>query len=898
MSHHAIKDARLYGGWMVSLTRRRGGRLAAAAIGVALAVGLLASLGAFLSASKATMTARAIDTVAVDWQVAAQPGADPGTVAAAIAADPQVAATEPVQFATTTGFESTRNGTTQTTGAGQVVGLGDSYRSTFPGELRDLTGASNGVLLYQQTAANLAAQPGDTILVGRSGLDPVSVTIDGIVDLPQADSLFQDVGAPIGAQPKAPPDNVVIVPTSLWHELFDPLASTRPDLIGTQVHVRLAHQLPNDPSAAYSAVTGHARNVEVKLTGAGLVGDNLGAALGSARSDALYAQVLFLFLGTPGAALAGLLTATIAGSGRNRRRREQGLLRARGATSRQLVGLGLTEALIVGLTGAVLGLGLASVIGRWAFGATGFGATTKAAATWSILAVLVGLVIAMASIGVPARRDARNLTINAARQTVGRQDNPRWMRWGLDLILLALALVVFWLTSRNGYKLVLAVEGVPTISVSYWAFAGPALLWVGAGLLTYRITTLTLGAGRRIMRTLLRPLAGGLSDTVAASLQRQRRLVARVAALVALTVGFAASTAVFNSTYRQQAEVDAVLTNGADVTVTTSPGTIVQPDSVLAQSIAATPDVRHVEAIQHRYAYVGNDLQDLYGIDPATIVDAGRLQDAYFQGGSARGLVGLLASQPDSVLVSAETVHDFQLLPGDQLTLRLQNGVTKQYVDVPFHYVGVVREFPTAPRDSFLLANADYIATATGSNSVGAFLVDTGGTNVTHVADSLRGEVGTDATVTDIESSRRIIGSSLTAVDLDGLTRVELAFALALAAAATGLTLWLGLNERRRTYAIASALGANQRQLGAFVWAEAVAVTATGLVAGGIASWGLSNMLVRVLHGVFDPAPANLAVPWTYLGVILAVSVVSTIIATTAAIRASRTPHIELLRAL
>ncbi len=82
------------------------------------------------------------------------------------------------------------------------------------------------------------------------------------------------------------------------------------------------------------------------------------------------------------------------------------------------------------------------------------------------------------------------------------------------------------------------------------------------------------------------------------------------------------------------------------------------------------------------------------------------------------------------------------------------------------------------------------------------------------------------------------------------------------------------------------------------MWAEAAIVTITGLLAGAVGAWALSNMLVKVLHGVFDPAPAHLAVPWTYLGVVLAVSVLSTIAASTAAIRASRTPHIELLRGL
>ena len=212
---HPVSSARLYGSWLTALARRRTGRLAATAIGVALAVGLLASLGTFLSASKATMTKRAIDTVAVDWQVEAQPSADPASFVTDVAVTKHFVASEPVSFATTTGFESTKAGSTLTTGAGQVLGISDRYRETFPTQFRQLIGAGSGALLFQQTAANLAAQPGDVISIGRAGLDPVTVTVAGIVDIPQADSLFQAVGAPVGSQPQAPPDNVLIVPDTL-----------------------------------------------------------------------------------------------------------------------------------------------------------------------------------------------------------------------------------------------------------------------------------------------------------------------------------------------------------------------------------------------------------------------------------------------------------------------------------------------------------------------------------------------------------------------------------------------------------------------------------------------------------------------------------------------------------
>ncbi|HKE99779.1 MAG TPA: FtsX-like permease family protein [Actinomycetes bacterium] len=882
--------------WLRGLLRRRSGRLVAAAAGVAVAVGLLASLGTFLAASKATMTRRSTGEVAVDWQVQAQPDGDPAALLAAVRAFRGVRTALPVGFAGTTGLEATVAGSTQTTGPGVVLGLPDGYRAAFPRALRDLVGAPTGALLAQQTAANLHARPGDTVGVGRAGLPPTAVRVDGVVDLPQADSLFQKVGASQGAQPQAPPDNVLLLPARRWHQLFDPLARARPDLVHAQVHARLDRRLPGDPAAAYTRVSGAARNLEAHLAGTGLVGDNLGAALAAARSDALYAQVLFVFLGLPGAILAGLLTAAVAGAGAQRRRREQALLRARGATTSQLVHLASIEAAAVGALGIVTGLGLALLASRVAFGSANFGATPLATLGWAAAAALAGLAVAGATVALPARRDAARITVTAARRSVDRPARPRWPAAGLGLALLAAAGTVFWLTGRNGYQLVLAPEGLPTISVSYWAFAGPALLWLGVGLLAWQLADAAIGTGRRALRRASQPLAGALAGTVAAAVGRQHRLLARALVLVALSLSFAISTAVFNATYQQQADVDARLTNGADVTVTQPPGADVGPAA--AATLATVPGVRHVEPLQHRFAYVGADLQDLYGVRPATVVGATRLQDAYFAGGTARELIGALARQPDGVLVSAETVHDFQLTPGDTLTLRLQDGRTKRYRPVRFRYLGVAKEFPTAPRDSFLVANAGYVTQATGSDAVGAFLVDTGGTAPAAVADRIRARLGPQAAVSDLATTRHVVGSSLTAVDLAGLTRLELGFALVLAAAATGLVLALGLAERRRTFAIAAALGARPRQLAAFVWTEAAIVTAGGLAAGAVAGWVLSLMLVKVLTGVFDPPPAALAVPWAYLGTTLAVALASVAAAATLTVRASRTPPVTILREL
>ena len=855
--------------WLRGVLRRRG-RVMGMGLGIAVAVALIASIGSFLSTSQATMTVRTAANVPVDWQVETQPSADPAGVLSAVRAHRGVTIALPVDYATTTGFTATAGGSTQTTGAGVVLGLPDGYASAFPGEVRPLVGSTSGVLVAQQTAANLHVQPGDAVVIGRAGLDPTSVMVDGVIDLPQANTLFQKVGAAAGSQPSAPPDNVVLVSSSLWHQLFGRVAHDRPDQVRHQVHAHLDRNLPASPAAAFDQVAASARNLEIQISGSGLVGDNLGAALDAARSDAAYATLMFLFLGLPGVALATLLVAFVAASGADRRRRHQGLLRARGATVRALVLLAATEALAAAIVGVLLGLGAAALIGFLAFGSAGFANDPGASAAWAGAAAAVGAGIALLVVALPASRDARRTTVAAARLTQHRSGTPSWVALGAALVLLGAALVVYVVTTQQGYQLVLAPEGVPSITVDYFAFIGPACLWSGVALITWRLAEFGLQRGRRLLTRVIRPLAGGLASTVASSMTRQRRVIAPAVMLVGITAAFAASTAVFNSTYAQQAEIDARLTNGADVTVTQPPGAA--PRSGIAAQLASLHGVRSVEPLLHRFAYVGTDLQDIYGVRPSTVVTAVSLQDAYFQGGSAAGLMHRLASQPDAILVSAETVKDYQLQPGDHLHLRLQDQVTHQLVTVTFRYAGIAKEFPTAPRDSFLVANAAYLGAATHDASPSAYLIDASGSPST-VAAAVRQQVGIGPAVTDITSTRRIVGSSLTAVDLTGLTRVELGFALALMIGSTSLLLALGLVERRRTFALATALGAQQRQLAAFLWSEAGFILVIGIPCGAFAGWALAQMLVAVLTGVFDPPPAALAVPWAYLGITLAIAV-------------------------
>jgi len=880
--------------WLKGTLLHQFGRVMGAALGVALTVAFIASLGAFMTTSAAQLTRRAVHDVPVDWQVQIAPGADAASVRSRIESRTTVCRLERVDYASVDGFRARTGGTVQTTGAGKAVGIGDHYFHSFPAELRQLVGATHGLLVAQQLAANLHVTVGDTLEILRVGLPPAKVRVNGVVDLPYADSFFQAVGVTAGLAPQAPPDNVVILPEALWDSLFRQQQRISPDSIQTQFHLRLGLSLPGDPTAAYDKVNREVKKTEARIAGAAIVADNLGTRLLAVRADALYAQVLFLFLGLPGMILAVLLTLAGAASGGQRRAAEQALLRTRGASPARVLRIQASEAVIVGIGGLVVGAALTLAASRWL--GTEVWDLLRYGPGWIVFASIVGLVLSPAAVVIPAWRESRRSTVLSARRMVKPSSAPLWRRLWLDAIVLAIGAVEFWRTASTGYAVVLAPEGVAASSVNYEAFIAPVCLWLGGVLLSARLLGVGLSRGRRALSRLLSPLARSLSGAVAGSLSRRKGLMTRGTVMVALAVAFAASTAVFDATYNAQSRVDAELTNGSDVTVT---GTTAAPPSAKLAELRSIPGVAAVQPMQHRFAYVGNDLQDLFGIDPLTIGEATKISNAFFAGGNSREMLAALTRMDDGVLVSEETRVTYQLNPGNPLNLRLQSAKDLQYHTVKFHVVGVVREFPTAPKDSFLVVNSSYLARETATAGAETVLMRVMGDR-NAVARRARAVV-TDlpgVKVTDLGSVQRAISSSLTAVSLQGLTRLELAFAVLLAAGAAGLILGLGLLERQKMFAILKGLGANARQLGAFLWSEALFMLVPGIIIGGLLGLGVAQVLVKILTGIFDPPPETLTIPWLYLAILCIAAFASTVAAVVTLRIYSRCRVLETLRGL
>jgi putative ABC transport system permease protein len=478
----------------------------------------------------------------------------------------------------------------------------------------------------------------------------------------------------------------------------------------------------------------------------------------------------------------------------------------------------------------------------------------------------LGVALAVLTQLVPALRATSRFTLESVASAASRVPSTRqpWpLRFGLDGVFLALAAIVAALNARNGYHVVVVPEGVPVASVNYGALLAPAFAWPGLVLLAWRLTA---AAARRRSGRWAPARSRHAPELVAATVRRRRQVIARGAAGLTAAIGLGASTAIFVATYDQQSHLDVALTVGADVAAKAAPGVTATPREVALASSA--PGVTGVQSMLHEFAYVGPDLQDIFGVDPARIASVVSLQDSFVPGSTIAATMHALGATPDGVLLSGETIRDYQLRPGDLIRLRLQSRPNGPFRTVPFHVVGQITEFPTAPRDSFIVADAHYLQRVTHWPGATTLLLSS--SDPTRTASSLHRSFGAGWAVQDVVSARNsvITASGLAATDLGALARLDLGFALAFSLACAALAIGLGISERRRAFVVLTALGASASQRARFSDAEGVLLMVSGIVCGAGVGLAIGYLLVAVLNGIFDPPPDGLVVPAALLSLL------------------------------
>ncbi len=825
--------------------------------GLTLAVAMAVATLLYISGSAGGLTETALRPVAADLVAhGTNDHVDPAGLSAGYANQRGVRAAEPLIAAD---FASlTSNDELAATAPGRVFATTEAFVDQFPFVVTvEGTFAPDGILISEASAVRLGVHPGAAVRLAIAG-PPRSYLVSGILDSSAAEPLFAGGDPNFEGQFSVVPD-VVVMPYALYRADSAtanlPTSPTAKSPVDAQVYIQLDRsQFAGDPPTAQKQIEGFARGLERQNTGQVKIVNNDDSALKRAKQDVLGAKILFVFLGLPGIAIAGFLAQAASQVFREESRREVGLLRARGASPRQIYAGSAAAAVVLAVAGSFVGTAIGAAAAATAVGSGTLSALHLIDAV--LVAIPVALVVSLLAVMVPTvlglRRD-----IAAERRVVSRvADVPPWERFGLDFAALAAAALFFGVTYLAGGFKPTTAEG-QSISFAFYVFLGPLFLWIGLTMLLLRYLRRLLPwvvlRGGRITQM------GGFAGMAAKDLARRPQLASLTTTVVALTLAFGVSLLAFTNTYAQERTRDSRFVIGSDIRVTLSsagrsgPATI---EPALAQPLVTG----YSGFVRDTNALIGSKRQTMYGIDVSSFRDAAYLPDSFFANGSATRTLDTLAANPNGVLVSREEALGFNIQIGDPLFVRLSSTDPTGYRDVELKVVGITNYFPTSSQDSDFIMNRALMAQAAGRtdgrNDV--YLVEVAGDNSSEAAKAIQAAMpsGTVAKFEDLHTAAKVDESSLTNLNVVGLGGIQRSFGYALVAGAMVAFVATLVSSRRKDISTMRALGASLGQVRRFVAAQAAIVAATSLAVGVPVGLALGWVLVRLLAIIF-PIPVD-----------------------------------------
>jgi putative ABC transport system permease protein len=613
------------------------------------------------------------------------------------------------------------------------------------------------------------------------------------------------------------------------------------------------------------------RILERRAPGSIIVADNTAEPLAEAEIDATNAKILFFLLGIPGVLVAAALGLAAASALTEAQRRDNALLRLRGASDTQLVGLEIGQGLFAGVIGVVLGLtaavaGVSVTVGHGVWHDV-HGATLVVTV---LLACMAGSITTATRL-VPLVRAGRTSALGIERRRMTGRWNPTWRRARLDVVALVVGFAILGGNLLAGGLKPIPIEG-QALALSFYVLLAPVALWLGATLLIVRGALTALSAWSRPDRP--RPLTSWTSTMVRWMGRRPARTTVALA-LGALAVAFGTETATFVATYSKAKQADTKAAFGADIRIGAPPERI-QSLPPLGGDVLASTAIRTIPT------RAGSDRKSMMAIEIDTYRSVAAAAPQIVAG---RGL-DALAGDGRGVLVAQELAKTFAISPGDTLPVTVFPDDRDLAQKLDLHVVGVYRAFPPTDPLSELVVTTAAVPRPVPPPDFWLSKVAPARNPVT-VAASLRRRPDLQAfSVTVIADRVRVQQRSLTALNLDGLSRIESLSAAATAAVGIAVLGAFLVLERRRDFAVMETTGATTRQIVAGPALEGSIAVLGSLVIGLPVGLGTSVLAVRVLGLFFTLPPPLLEIPVGSLAVLVSAVIGASALSLTVALGA------------
>ncbi len=538
------------------------------------------------------------------------------------------------------------------------------------------------------------------------------------------------------------------------------------------------------------------------------------------------------------------------------RTRELALMRALGASHRQVVLVVLAEAFVVGvlasLAGVFAGIGVAQLI-KAGMSAVGFGPpdgplTLEPRSV--VVGIAVGVLVTMASALVPAIRAARILPVAAMQASGGHAERPARAWLPASVLALGVSAVLVGLLGSQ----------VPLTAVgAIVAMLGVLML---APVLTRPITSLV---GRAFP---------GVSGQLArGNSARDPRRTSATAAALTIGIALVVFTAIFASSAKDSIAASMSDSFPGDLSVQSSnPYLPVSAEAI--DAVRSVPEIEVASAVRMGPARVGGTESTVTAVQASTI-------DSVFNAGTDVRL----GSVGDGLLVEVGLLEERGLAVGDTIAVQLPSGASAELV--------ITGSLTNAALGSYVIDEGTWSLLG-GSDDAAMLLMSVGdgiGTDDGRAAveDALAAFPATMVTTTS-----DLIASAVTQVDaLLALFTGLLGLALLIAVLGIANTLALSIAERTREIGLLRAVGMSRGQVRWMITDESIITALFGAAVGSVLGLALGWVIVRAFN---DEGLRSFTVPAAQLAVWIAIAALAGILA--AAMPARKAARLDVLKAI
>ncbi|TBO58808.1 FtsX-like permease family protein [Streptomyces kasugaensis] len=529
------------------------------------------------------------------------------------------------------------------------------------------------------------------------------------------------------------------------------------------------------------------------------------------------------------------------------RTKELALMRAVGASRRQVTRSVLAEAFFVGAIAAVAGLAVGIGIGagmRTLMNATGAkipDGPLVVSPTTVLVSLGVGIVVTVLAAWLPGRRAARIPPV-AAMSSVHATTTTK-------------SLVV-----RNTIGAVFAGAGIAAVLVATGMADGKATMALGAALLVIGVFILTPLLSRPLI-ALAAPVlrAFGISGTLARqnAVRNPRRTAATASALM---IGLTLITGLTVIAGSMQKSIDKMATSAlkADYVVSMASMTPLSPE--VAKTLSGLPEVTASSPLSYSPSRIGTDQQSLTGVNGK---DIGKLTQLDFSQGSLTGLGG------DKAVVDETTAKEKGWRTGSTFPVTFQDGKQGK-LTVSGVYTGnqmfsgiIVDNAALAPHQKTSFDNQVLVKTADGATDA--------------TKDALAKALGKNPAIAI--QDKKDVSDGLAQMFSTLLNMLYGLLAMAVIVAVLGVvnTLAMSVFERSQEIGMLRAIGLDRRGIKRMVRLESLVISLFGGVLGiGLGvffGWAAGELVSGSL------ATYELVLPWGRMGLFLALAAVVGVLA-------------------